>query len=39
MKVCEQSTSSEILELNEKLTRYWLSCPLSPEKRIQIEDL
>jgi hypothetical protein len=38
MKVCEQSTSLEILELDERLTRYWLSCPLPPEKRIQMEE-
>lgn len=37
MKVRERS-SPEILELDEKLTRYWLSCPLPPEKRIQMEE-
>jgi hypothetical protein len=27
-----------MLELDEKLTRYWLTFPLSPEKRIEMEE-
>jgi hypothetical protein len=30
--------SLEILDLDEKLTRYWLSCNLSLEKRIEFEE-
>lgn len=27
----------EILDLDEKLTRYWLTCNLSPQKRVELE--
>lgn len=30
--------SLEILDLDEKLTRYWLSCNLALEKRIKFEE-
>jgi CII-binding regulator of phage lambda lysogenization HflD len=30
--------SLEILDLDEKLTRYWLSCILPLEKRIKFEE-
>jgi hypothetical protein len=27
----------EMLDLDEKPTRYWLRCNLSPEKRVELE--
>lgn len=38
LKAQKISVSAQILELDEKLTRYWLSCPLSFEQKIQMEE-
>jgi hypothetical protein len=38
MRSSERPTSPKLLELDEMLTRYWLSLPLPPEKRIEWEQ-